>query len=134
MKLRTTHFLGDPTFDWVALYEAGYYIQNNASKWLRLFIHINDKYGTIYYTVRYGINSLHGLIYPCYIYNQFPKWLFNLDVNYIYRLFDFDFLQNIIIKCQKFFLKRIILKACEKWPTVKNEILDNVLLDLDILI
>lgn len=42
-----------------------------------------EKYGTIRFYAHMGYLNLHALIYPGYVFSQFPDWLWSADIYYI---------------------------------------------------
>ncbi len=82
-----------------------------------------EKYGTIRVYCSFGVYNLHSLIWPRYVYKhrRYPKWLWNLDVMYISKLF--SLVQVPIYKYQKFIYKRAYKLALAKHPEAKRALL-----------
>jgi hypothetical protein len=113
-----SHHWDDKDFDWKALYSAESYGAKFMKRWGRIGIHSKEKYGTIRWSVYFFDGSLHSLIYPGYVYNQFPKWLWVLDCNRYLR-----FLCPIICRYQAFIVRAAFKNMCNKWSHIVKEIL-----------
>lgn len=116
------HDWGDEGVDWVGIGNAAHYLSTYMKKWGRLSAHSKEKYGTVRCYCHFGYLSLHGLIYPGYVYNQFPKWLWHLDCMYISKFLQF-FFEKPYVKWQVFIYKRAYQNALKKWPHLRKEIL-----------
>jgi hypothetical protein len=120
-RLAPCHQWGDD-FDWKALDEAGYYIQESV-KWCRLGIHWKEKYGTLRVSPWFFNGTLHSLIYPNCAYSWFPGWLWRFDIEVLSKFL--GIFKRPIQYIQTKVLKRAYKKAVEKWPHIKKEILED---------
>ena len=82
-----------------------------------------EKYGTARVYCHFGWTSLHGLVYPGYVYSQFPKWLWTADVYYIGPLLRKWPLGVIMVKYQLFIYRLAYKRALKKYPMIREEIL-----------
>lgn len=116
------HNWSEEDFDWKGLSEAIHYITTYLRRYGKIMAHGKEKYGTARIYCHFGYLSLHGLVYPAYVSNQFPKWLWNFDCEYIApvlrKLFEKSF-----VKWQMFIYNRAYQNALKKWPTLREEIL-----------
>lgn len=127
-KLSPYHDWSDTNFDWVALDQAGQYLETQTRRWARLGIWTKEKYGTLRVstTVAFALeyDFLHSLIYPGRCHISWPKW-FRAYVDWpIGKLARWTGIIKLINKYQMWTLKRFWLKAAAKWPQVSEEILD----------
>lgn len=116
------HNWGDENVDWEGINDAASFIADYCRKWGRLSAHGKEKYGTVRVYVGFGHISLHGLVYPGYVYNQFPAWLWTLDCDYIGRVLQF-FFEKPFTKWQIFIYNKAYQHALHKWPHLRAEIL-----------
>lgn len=110
-------------FDWKGLDQAINIIAKTTKRYGRFGGSIKEKYGTIRFSpLNLGIISLHSLIYPCYYYNQFPQWLWKLDVYYIG-----PFLQKTLGRSWFWYQRKVYnyayQKAVKKFPHLIEEII-----------
>lgn len=77
------HMWGDKDFDWNALNEAIELTTHIMTRWGRIGFHSKEKYGTFRGATYFYSGGLHSLIYPGYVYSQFPKWLWTLECLYL---------------------------------------------------
>lgn len=97
-------------------------IQNYCIKYARLGGDAKEKYGTVRFYVKFCGLTLHDLIYPGYVFIQFPVWLNNIDAYVISPVLHFLF-GKIYYKWQKFIYNRAYQKALAKYPNFKDAIL-----------
>lgn len=116
------HEWGDKEVDWVGIDDAAEYIGVFCRRWARLGGQAKEKYGTVRFYVNFGRVSLHTLVYPGYVYNQFPNWLWSLDCKYIGPTLRFVF-GKISFKWQKYIYRKAYFNAIKKWPHLREEIL-----------
>lgn len=112
MNMRSKYNLDDIAF------EIGRY----CVKWGRISVtQTKEKYGTVRVYCHFGI-SLHSFIFPnyCYKHRYFPKWLWDLDIDYFSKFF--NFFNFIIIPYQHFIYKRAYWKYLYKYPHLFEEI------------
>ena len=93
------HEWGDDWPYWKDLNEVMDYIWKYVFKRSRCSVIMKEKYGTIRY-----------------------EWVIPKDYRWNSKI---DFLYNMHVKLGRFFLEKAIFKACNKWPHVRNEILDD---------
>jgi len=122
----TFHHWGEETFDWDSLYKAECYISSFCKRWGKLGGQSKEKHGTLRFYANFGSLNLHTLIYPGYVYSQFPKWLWRIDILYISRFLQKIGLNKLFIKWQVFIYRSAYIKACKKWPNIQPEILCNM--------
>lgn len=115
------HRWGDKDADWKGIDQAAKFIHDYCVKWGRLGGSYKEKYGTVRFYAQFGYLSLHTLVYPGYAYNQFPTWLFSLDINYITTIL--SPLEKLFYKWQKKVYIRAYKEAVIRWPHLREEIL-----------
>lgn len=128
VKLSPYHDWSDTDFDWKALDEAAFYLENKCRKWGRLGIWTKEKYGTLRVSTTCAFaksyDFLHCLVYPGRCYIRWPKW-FRVYVDWpIGKTLKFLGIIWVFHKYQLWILKHFWLKAAKKWPSVATEILD----------
>jgi hypothetical protein len=104
------------------IYDAASYIGNYCAKWGRLGGQYKEKYGTVRFYAMFGAFYLHSLIYPGYYYNQFPRWLWVMDIYYIGPFIERVF-GAILYKWQSIIYRRAYKNALAKWPHLREPIL-----------
>lgn len=82
-----------------------------------------EKYGTVRIYCGFGVDSLHGLIYPGYAYNQFPVWLQKLDFEVISPFIRKSGLDRLTSKLHMRIYRRVYKKYITKYPRYRNNIL-----------
>lgn len=117
-----TPYWGDEKVDWEGIDLAANYISSYCRRYGRLGGHSKEKYGEIRFDASFGYLSLHTLIYPGYYYSQFPKWLWELDVDYIGPVLQKLF-EGLFVKWQKHIYSKAYIKALKKWPHLRSNIL-----------
>lgn len=86
---------------------------------------MKEKYGTTRVYCSMGYYSLHGLLFPQYVFKhpRYPQWLWSLDIYYIG-----PFLRKVFGKplCawQKFIYRLAYKRAIIKYPMIRTEILN----------
>lgn len=127
MKISPYHEWGSD-FDFKALDEAAHYIQNKSRKWARVGIWTKEKYGTLRVSTTCAFameyDFLYSLIYPGHVYIRWPKWVRCYIDWPIGKLCRYLGIISILRKYQMWTLKRFWLKAANKWPQCREEILD----------
>ena len=73
------HTWGDESFDWKALSDAISVIEKRLSNARISIIQIKEKFGTLRCYCRLGWYQFQDITHPGYSFNQYPKWLWNLD-------------------------------------------------------
>jgi len=116
------HSWDDPGVDWKGIDAAASYIGDFCRRWARLGGQTKEKFGQIRFYARFSNMSLHGLIYPGYVYSQFPKWLWRTDISYITPVLEFLF-GKLFHKWQTFIYRQAYKRAVKKWPHLRKEIL-----------
>jgi hypothetical protein len=117
------HQWGDEDFDWNGLNDAIFYMHKRMKTYARIGVHSKEKYGRAVLNC-YFVDTPHSLIWPGYVYNQYPyKWMWNLDVDYGYKLLYYTGIWYIVSKWQKFIFVDTYRRAVKKWPHLKDEIL-----------
>lgn len=113
---------GDENVDWNGINNAADFISDFCRKWGRLGGQSKEKYGTVRFYARFDKLSLHTLIYPGYVYNQFPDWLWKLDCSYLGQVLRF-FFEPLFQKWRTEVYNIAYQKALKKWPHLRAEIL-----------
>jgi len=93
-------------------------------KWGFLGGQAKEKYGELRFYAKFGWLSLHTLIYPGYVYSQFPNWLWRLDCRYIGPTLRFFFERPFVwwqIKVYNWAYQR----ALARHPHLRAEILNS---------
>lgn len=116
------HDWNDDTFDWESLNEGIRYIHDYMVNWGRIGVHSKEKWGTARIHVYFWRGSLHELVYPGYVYNQFPDWLWKFDCNYINPFLNFTKIPTLVNKWQFRVYKDAYAKAIKKWPHIAKEL------------
>ena len=87
---------------------------------------MKEKFGTCrVYTHGLGIGSFHQVIYPGYVYNQFPQWLWKLDFAVFHKVLQFKPIYWLTLKYQAWIYNRAYKKGVAKYPHLRTEILVN---------
>lgn len=116
------HQWGDENVDWKGIDEVCDYIAKYSRRYGLIGGQIKEKWGTIRWYAHFGHLSLHSIIYPGYVYSQFPNWLWKLDCNYIGPILRL-FFEKAFVKWQTFIYNRIYQNCLKKWPHLRAEIL-----------
>ena len=121
------HYWGDEDFDWDGLNSSINIITDICRFW-RLGIHSKEKYGTARITPWFWDGSLHSLIWPGYVYRQYPKnWigdkLWWLDIYFFPRFFNALFLTRLVFWFHAKIYNYAFQKAIKKYPHLKEELL-----------
>lgn len=116
------HQWGDPGVDWSGIGDAAEFISSYCKRQGLLGGQSKEKYGTVRFYAHFGYLSLHSIIYPGYMYSQFPKWLWKMDIYYIGPFLRF-FFEKPFVWWQKKVYNRAYWKALKKWPHLRAEIL-----------
>ena len=111
----------DDTFDWNSLNDAINYMHNYMLKYGRIGVHSKEKYGTARLYISW-FYSLHSLTHPGYVYSQYPKWLWYLDVYYFPIFFRRIGATYLINKWQFYIYAKAYHNAIRKWPHIEKEI------------
>lgn len=91
-------------------------------KWGRFGGQSKEKYGTVRFYVHFVGLSLHTLVYPGYVYIQFPKWLNRLDDRMITPILNF-FFGRIYRKYQVYIYNKAYQRMLKKYPNEQYAIL-----------
>lgn len=114
-----THYWGDEDFDWESLDLA----RKEASQIMRVVgrvgVHSKEKFGTIRWSLYFCDNTVHSLTHPGYVYSQYPKWLWKLDIN----LEPLRFVGWIIRAWQRQTVQFAFNYICFRYPHIIKEIL-----------
>ena len=127
-KISPYHEWGEEDFDWKALDEAAKYLEDKCRKWGRVGIWTKEKYGTLRVSTTSAFaleyDFLHSMVYPGYARIVWPKW-FRCYVDWpIGKALRFLGVIRLVNKYQTWILKHFWLKAANKWPHIKEEIMD----------
>lgn len=123
------HYWGDKDFNWDELYNAQRWIANYVKCWSRCSLISKEKYGTI----RYEYIVPPGGHVMCYKFAIYRPWkrrvtikgrscsyrplLWSWNTCWIYRLWE---------RLGWKILKKAVFKAVEKWPHLKDELLEDL--------
>jgi hypothetical protein len=121
----THHDWSDETFDWKSLYAAEDLIRK-VCKFGNIGLHIKEKYGTLRCTPYFFDGSLHSLLYPAYVYSQFPQWLWRFDIYYITPFLQWLRLPKLTFWLQIPFYTLAFYIAMKKYPHIKDEICSDI--------
>lgn len=116
-----THYWGDEDFDWGSLNDAIEYIDRKFRLWRINVRQTKEKWGELRCYCNLGLLMFHQIIWPGYVFNQYPyKWMWKLDINlsWLWRILNLIVLP-IHIRVYRYYHK----KATKKWPHIKAEIL-----------
>lgn len=116
------HYWGDKDVDWNGIDDAAHIIGKICTRYGRMMCHTKEKYATVRAYTTFGYLCLHGLIYPGYVGNQFPKWLWHLDCKYIGPFLQKFFTRPFVwwqVKVYQYAYKT----ALKKYPHLREEIL-----------
>lgn len=128
IKLSPYHDWSDKDFDWKSLDNAIYYLGTRCLRWGRVGLWLKEKYGTLRVSTTCAFiteyDFLHCLLYPGRAYIDWPKWV-RLYIDWpIGKTLRFLGVIKLIQRYQRWVLKHFWLKAAEKWPHIREEILD----------
>lgn len=114
---------GTPGIDFKGIEEAASWIGSHLVRWGRVNVtQTKEKYGTARVYLYFGWHQFHSITHPRYVFNQYPKWLWNLDCTVGSKLI--GLMNPIIIPYQQFLYKRAYKLAIKKWPHLRLEILN----------
>lgn len=116
------HEWGDDWPYWKDLDNCVSYVYTYSRRWGRLGGQVKEKFGSLRFYASFGYLSLHTLTYPGYVYSQFPKWLWKLDIDYIGPILRF-FFEKPFVKWQMIIYNRLYQNCLKKWPHLRAEIL-----------
>lgn len=105
------------------LEEIAYNIGRFCVKWGRIHVsQTKEKYGTVRVYCSFGIDGLHGLIWPRYMYKhpKYPQWLWELDLKYSHKIL--APLGSLTFRVQKTIYQLAYSIAILKYPHLFNEI------------
>ena len=106
------------------LVNAADYIGRTLRKYGRIYAHDKTKFDDVRVYVTFGICSLHGLIFPGYVYNKFPNWLHKLDIYVLTRLF--SVLRLPLIRYQRCHYGKVYARAIEMYPAAIDGIVSGM--------
>ncbi len=116
------HEWGEENVDWEGINDCCNILHNICTRWGRFGGQTKEKYGTVRFYAHMGWLSLHSLVYPGYVYSQFPNWLWSLDIYYIGPFLRFCF-EKIWVKWQAYIYNLAYQKCLKKYPHLRAEIL-----------
>lgn len=118
-----SHMWGDEDFDWKALDECVEIVQRICCKYGRFGCQAKEKFGCLRAYITWWDGDLHGLIYPGYVWNQFPDWLWKLDQWVIAPTMRRTGVCWLVDKYQRWIYNLAYQKALKLHPELKAEIL-----------
>jgi hypothetical protein len=118
------HDWSDKTHDWDGISDCCHILEHYSRRYGRFGGQIKEKFGQVRFYAMLGRPSLHGLIYPGYMYKhkRFPQWLWSLDIFYISPLLDRVFGRAIYWWQSKVY-EYAYKKCLKKYPHLAAEIL-----------
>lgn len=116
------HLWGDEDFDWKQLGESIDMVDSFMRFWGRIGVQSKEKYGTARIYVTFWDGSLHGALYPSYVFNQMPKWLWKMDLDYIGPFIRWTRLPKLVNWYQSKIYGIAYSRAIKKYPKVKIEL------------
>jgi hypothetical protein len=118
-----THYWGDPDVDWAGIDAAAAYIGQGLRRWGRVDVHqTKEKFGTVRVYCTLGFHMFHQIIWPGFVYNQYPwKWLWRLDCTLypVWRRID-----PLIAPFHCWLYRWFYKSAIRRWPHLRAEITD----------
>lgn len=125
----TYHTWGDEWFEKHGnqLYEAINYCMSEWRRRGRIGSHGKEKYGTFRHQVYFYSGSwpIYELVNPGYVYYQWPRWLMRAELQ-LGRLVRLLRLDVMIRQYQRRIYRDVLAQACEVWPEVAPEIMDDI--------
>jgi hypothetical protein len=116
------HHWDDDKLDWAGINGACDILYSTSRRWGRLGGQVKEKFGTVRFYASFGHLSLHTLIYPGYVYSQFPKWLWRLDIYITGPILDKLF-GRLFVWWQTKVYRYAYKKALKAYPHLREEIL-----------
>lgn len=116
------HDWSEENVDWNGINDCCNILHYICTRWGRFGGQIKEKYGTVRFYAHMGHISLHSLVYPGYVYSQFPNWLWKLDCNYIGPFLRF-FFERLFVKWNIFIYNYAYQKCLKKYPHLRAELL-----------
>jgi len=118
------HQWGDESVDWNGIDTSAAFIGIGLRKWGRVDVmQYKEKFGTVRVYCRMGITGFHQLIWPGYVYNQFPyKWMWTADIyfpNIFWRVVN----RWVAFPFHRWLYRRFYRMAVAKRPHLRKEIL-----------
>lgn len=97
--------------------------------WLRKWGRVNvrqtkEKFGTVRVYCSLGWSCFHEIFYPGHCFIRWPKWMMKLDFFLSYTLHGSWLLGHISYPIHARLYRWRYKKAVEKWPDLRDEILD----------
>ena len=108
------------------LYAAIDYFETTVKRYARIGAYGKEKYGTYRESTTFWDGGLHYLIYPGYIYIQYPFLYFTVDEKVIKPLTEYTGLHKLGLWWQKTVYNYAIQKACKMYPEVVDELVSGL--------
>lgn len=103
--------------------EAAYWIGKQLKRWGRVSVRqTKEKFGTARVYCTLGFYGLHCITHPGYVYSQYPKWLWHLEIYYFPRVI-IPISNLIVIPYHRWLYRKVYQLAMKKWPHVSKNIL-----------
>lgn len=119
------HEWGDEGVDWAGIGNAAEFLGDYCARWGRFRGQTKEKYGSVRFYAHIGHLSLHSLIFPGYVYCQYPNklnWLWKAECRIINPILNKLF-GRAYVAWQVFIYKRAYKLAIKKWPHLRDEIM-----------
>lgn len=122
------HYWGDEWFikNGDKLYEAIDYFENTVYRYARVASYGKEKFGTYRESTTFWDGGLHGLIYPGYVYVQYPFLKYTIDAKIIKPLTRFTGLHALALFYQRIVYNYAIQTAIKRYPEVTDELVKHL--------
>jgi len=123
MSMHSYYDLNADLVDWDGIDSAAKYIGQGLQKWGRVDVHqYKEKFGEVRVYCILGFYMFHQLIWPGYVYNQYPwKWMWTADV-YLPRWFKWC-VNRFAVPYHQWLYYHFYKRAVARWPHLHDEIL-----------
>lgn len=103
------------------------FCMTNWKRWGRIGSHGKEKYGTFRHHAWFYDSHwpIHSLIKPGYVYYQWPKWFYKIELTIISPLVRYSLLPWVIRKWQQYVYNMTIQRAVKKWPHLEAELVED---------
>lgn len=116
------HTWGDKWLYWDDLNAGISRIIHIARKWGRIGLHGKEKYGTFRDDGFDWDGTLHGLVFPGYVYIQYPKWYYYIDKPIIVPFLTLTGVAFLVRWYQRTIWNYAIQSTCKLYPKTIQEL------------